>query len=216
MAERGDTGFKVTDRRKYNPDGSPRESAEPEAETVATEIEAQASHREPAANNVLSFPGELAKKQPEPAPHTEAELHHLPVQGDGAAFDASVAAKPLEEVASESVAAEPEPTTAQVAAGQAEQAYNQARGPNSAKLPQASFLSLVNMLGVETAMHLGLIQTPGEEPLPVDTEAARHLLDMLGILQTKTRGNLTAEEDNLFENMLADLRMQFVAVSRGR
>jgi hypothetical protein len=72
------------------------------------------------------------------------------------------------------------------------------------------------MLGVEAAMHLGLIQTPGEEPLPVDTEAARHLLDMLGILQTKTRGNLTEEEDRLFENMLADLRMQFVAVSRRR
>jgi hypothetical protein len=198
MAERGDTGFKVTDRRKYNPDGSPRESAEPEAETVVNEAEAPAPIREapapipePAANNVLSFPGEAAKKQPEP----------MPQAGD---------------VASETRAAEPGPTAAQVAAGQAEQAYNQARGPNSARLPEASFLSLVNMLGVEAAMHLGLIQTQGEEPLPVDTEAARHLLDMLGILQTKTRGNLTAEEDNLFENMLADLRMQFVAVSRRR
>jgi hypothetical protein len=191
MAERGDTGFKVTDRRKYNPDGSPRESAEPEAETVVTEAEPQAPPREPAANNVLSFPGEPAKKQPEPEPQAGA-------------------------VASEPKAAEPGPTAAQVAAGQAEQAYNQARGPDSARLPEASFLSLVNMLGVEAAMHLGLIQTQGEEPLPVDTEAARHLLDMLGILQTKTRGNLTAEEDNLFENMLADLRMQFVAVSRRR
>jgi uncharacterized protein DUF1844 len=190
MAERGDTGFKVTDRRKYNPDGSPRESAEQETETVATEIETQAPLREPAANNVLAFPGEPAK-QPAPAPEAEA-------------------------VASETSAAAPEPTAEQVAAGQAELAYNQARGPNAARLPEPSFLSLVNMLGVEAAMHLGLIQTPGEEPLPVDTEAARHLLDMLGILQTKTRGNLTAEEDHLFENMLADLRMQFVAVSRRR
>lgn len=197
MTERGDTGFKVTDRRKYNPDGSPRESADPEAETAATEhetetetkTETQAEPREPAVNNVLSFPGESAKKQPEPGPEADA---------------------------SESADAEPAPTAAQVAAGQAEQAYNKARGPNSARLPEPSFLSLVNMLGVEAAMHLGLIQTPGEEPLPVDTEAARHLLDMLGILQTKTRGNLTAEEDNLFENMLADLRMQFVAVSRRR
>jgi hypothetical protein len=196
MAEREDTGFKVTDRRKYNPDGSPRESAEPEAETVTpgpeAETESQAQPREPAANNVLSFPGESAKKQPEPeaAPQAAAEPE---------ASDAS-----------------PEPTAEQVAAGQAEQAYNQARGPNSTRLPAPSFLSLVNMLGVEAAMHLGLIQTPGEEPLPVDTEAARHLLDMLGILQTKTRGNLTEEEDRLFENMLADLRMQFVALSRRR
>lgn len=196
MAERGETGFKVTDRRKYNPDGSPRESADPEAETIASEpeaeIETQAPPREPVANNILSFPGEPARRQPEPEPAPQA------------------AAEP------EPKAAAPEPTDEQIAAGQAEQAYNQARGPNSARLPAPSFLSLVNMLGVEAAMHLGLIQTPGEEPLPVDTEAARHLLDMLGILQTKTRGNLTEEEDRLFENMLADLRMQFVAVSRRR
>lgn len=192
MAEREDTGFKVTDRRKYNPDGSPRESAEPEVEPVASkpeaETETQAPPREPAANNILSFPGEPSKKQPEPEPQVAA----APEPRDAA----------------------PAPTAAQVAAGQAEQAYNQVRGPDSARLPAPSFLSLVNMLGVEAAMHLGLIQTPGEEPLPVDTEAARHLLDMLGILQTKTSGNLTEEEDRLFENMLADLRMQFVAVSR--
>ena len=156
---------------------------------MTPEAEPQTPLRESAANNVLAFPGEPAK-EPELAPQTA--------------------------VASETVVGAPAPTAAQVAAGQAEQAYNQARGPNSARLPEASFLSLVNMLGVEAAMHLGLIQTPGEEPLPVDTEAARHLLDMLGVLQTKTRGNLTAEEDHLFENMLADLRMQFVAVSRRR
>ena len=174
----------------YNPDGSPRESAEQEAETIVTVAEAPAPIREAPANNVLSFPGEAATKQPESAP------------------------EPPQAGAGETIADEPAPTAAQVAAGQAEQAYNQARGPNSARLPAPSFLSLVNMLGVEAAMHLGLIQTPGEEPLPVDTEAARHLLDMLGILQTKTRGNLTEEEDRLFENMLADLRMQYVAVSR--
>ena len=39
---------------------------------------------------------------------------------------------------------------------------------------------------------------------------------MLGMLQSKTRGNLTGEEDNLLENILADLRMQFVAISKRR
>jgi hypothetical protein len=191
MTEREDTGFKVTDRRKYNPDGSPRESAELEAETVVTEAEAQTPIREPAANNVVSFPGEAARKQPEPSPQAEA-------------------------VASDTRAAAPASTAAQAAAGQAEQAYNQARGPQSSRLPEASFLSLANMLAVEAAMHLGLIQNPGEEAPPADLEAARHLIDMLGKLQTKTRGNLTGEEDNLLENILADLRMQFVAISKRR
>src|SRR5258707_14964374 len=112
MAEREDTGFKVTDRRKDNPDGSPRESAESEVENVAAEIEAEAEpptqSREPAANNVLSFPGEPAKKQPEPEP--------------------KVASEP------EPRAAASAPTAPQGAWGHAEQAYNQAKGPNSTRL----------------------------------------------------------------------------------
>ena len=188
MAEREDTGFKVTDRRKYNPDGSPRESVEEPQRDEDTR-----SGEESSTAKVLSFPSDTTKNQPQQPTAAEPpkDIPHPQESTPRAADEAA-------------------------AINRAEQAYNQARGPDSARLPQASFLSLINMLGVEAAMHLGLIQTPGEEPLPVDTEAARHLIDMLGILQTKTRSNLTAEEDRLFENMLADLRMQFVAVSRRR
>jgi hypothetical protein len=190
MPEREDTSFKVTDRRKYNPDGSPRDSAEAQSAPLPTEAEAQPPSRESAPNNVVAFPGEAAKKPHEPEP-----------QG---------------EVATEPKTAGPAPTDDQVTAGHAEKAYKQARGPQSSRLPEASFLGLANMLAVEAAMHLGLIQSPGEEPPPPDLEAARHLIDMIGILQAKTRGNLSSEEDNLLENMLADLRMQFVAISRRR
>lgn len=194
MAEREDTGFKVTDRRKYNPDGTPREAAEPGAPPVEeAQAEAQVPLREQSAGNVISFPGE-ATKQPQPAASTRAAV-----------------------VANEGSAAGPASTAAKAVVGQVEQDYNQARGPQSSRLPEASFLSLANMLAVEAAMHLGLIQSPpDQESPPVDVEAARHLIDMLGMLQTKTRGNLTAEEDNLLENILADLRMQFVAASKGR
>lgn len=191
MSEREDTGFKITDRRKYNPDGSPREETE-ETHTVA-EPDAEPPSQQSSAGKILSFPGEPSNKQPQqPTPPPPANIPDQPQTSGPRAADKA-----------------PE-------ISQAEQAYNQARGPASARLPEGSFLSLVNMLGVEAAMHLGLIQTPGEEPLPVDTEAARHMIDLLGVLQSKTRGNLTAEEDQLFENMLADLRMQFVAVSRRR
>ena len=193
MAEREEGSFKVTDRRKYNPDGSPRESAESEAATVAPEPKAPEPVRESAPNNVVSFPGETPKKQPEPEPPPPAESAATQDKADG---QASAAAK--------------------AAAGQAEHDYNRARGPSTPGLPEASFLELVNMLAVEAAMHLGLLRNPGEEPPPVDLESGRHLIDMLGMLQTKTRGNLTTEEDNLLENVLADLRMQFVAISKRR
>jgi hypothetical protein len=202
MPEREDTGFKVTDRRKFKADGSPREDAEIQDQPVAAESRAadsavaepkppQANDSEPAAGNVISFPGEAAaKRRAESASPAHADIPAGDLKAAGQA-----------------------PTPEQTAA---EQAYNQARGPQSPRMPEASFLGLVNMLGVEAAMHMGLIHSSGEETPSVDLESARHLIDMLGILQTKTRDNVTAEEDGLFEGMLADLRMQFVALSRRR
>ncbi|MEK6321271.1 MAG: DUF1844 domain-containing protein [Acidobacteriota bacterium] len=196
MPEREETNFKVkvTDRRKYNPDGTPREGAEPGAPAVdEVEVEAQVPSREQSAGNVISFPGESATRQPQPTASSQAAAG-----------------------AHEGRATGPASTAAPAAAGQVEQAYNQARGPESSRLPEPSFFGLANMLAVEAAVHLGLIQTPGEEAPPLDLEAARHLIDMLGMLQTKTRGNLTTEEEKLLENILADLRMQFVASSKRR
>jgi hypothetical protein len=199
MPEREETNYKVTDRRKYNPDGTPREGAEPEAPAVdETEGGTQVPFGERSTSNVLSFPGEATAATPQAAAPQPAAPPQAAVGGN------------------QPRASGPGATPAPAAVGQVEQAYNQARGPQSARLPEASFLSLANMLAVEAAMHLGLIQTPGEETPPVDLGAARHLIDMLGMLQTTTRGNLTGEEDDLLENILADLRMQFVAISKRR
>src|SRR5205085_3522663 len=98
----------------------------------------------------------------------------------------------------------------------AEQAYNQTRGPQSPHLPEASFLTLIDMFAAEAAMNLGMAQTPDGGRTPVDLEAARHWVDMLGMLDQKTQGHLTDEEASVLENVLAYLRMQFVAASRKR
>jgi hypothetical protein len=197
MAEREDTGFKVTDRRKFKADGSPRDEAEnPE----------QAAPDERAA---ASAAADITPQVNQPEPHSVNSAPVESTQPPQSSSSSRVDATPVAPNATAQAAA-PEHDSA----GHAERAYNQARGPQSSQMPEASFLGLVNMLGVEAAMHMGLIQAPGEEAPSVDLESARHLIDILGILQTKTRGNLTAEEDNLFEGMLADLRMQFVALSR--
>jgi uncharacterized protein DUF1844 len=190
MSEPKESGFKVTDRRKFNADGSPRDAGATEPTWTAVDNEATAPLGEEAAESKADVPpAEAATPQPEsPPPAADANAR----EAESSARRDSAAAR------------------------QAEQAYNQTSGPATSGLPEASFLSLLNMLGVEAAMHLGLIKTPGEEGPPVDLEAARHLIDTLGMLETKTRGNLTDEEDKLLENILADLRMQFVAISRGR
>jgi hypothetical protein len=194
MAEREDTGFKVTDRRKYNPDGTPREGPEEESPPSDDRVHLLAQTEEPTASNVISFPGEV-NRQPEPSP----------AQADAPQHEPAAAAPPTRDSAAQAAAAT-----------QAEQDYNQERGPANPQIPEASFLGLANMLGVEAAMHLGLIRTTGEESPPIDLESARHLIDMLGILQSKTNGNLTSEEDQFLDGILADLRMRFVEISRGR
>ena len=207
MAEDKDTGFRITDRRKFNPDGSPREHTdEPEA-PAAPPVEPAAAEPPPVpeshTDNVVTSPGDQRKREPE-APAVEPPAEAPAVEPGAAAPHAA-------EAPDDARAAQ-----AKAAASAAEQAYQQTRGPQSPNLPEASFLALIDMFAAEAAMNLGMAQTPDGGRTPVDLEAARHWIDMLGMLEEKTRGNLTEEEASVLENVLAYLRMQFVGASRKR
>ena len=78
------------------------------------------------------------------------------------------------------------------------------------------FMTLIDLLAAQAAMFLGIAEAPDGRQLPVDLNAARHFIDLLGALEQKTKGNLTPDEAEMLESVLAYLRMQFVALSRGR
>jgi hypothetical protein len=82
-------------------------------------------------------------------------------------------------------------------------------------LPPASFEFLVLSFRLQAEMQLGLYRSEkGAEPL-LDLEGARHSIDLLGVLQEKTRGNLSLEEQRLLDNTLTELRFRYVqAVER--
>ena len=61
---------------------------------------------------------------------------------------------------------------------------------------------------------MGLIAGPGGKPIPSDMANARRTIDMLEVLQQKTRGNLTPEETQLLEDVLYELRMTFVEMNK--
>jgi len=82
-------------------------------------------------------------------------------------------------------------------------------------LPPPTLEALVFSLKLQAEMHLGLLDL-GEEKPPSDLRLARHAIDMLGMLQEKTRGNLTMEEQRLLENSLTELRFRFVQASDSR
>ena len=77
-------------------------------------------------------------------------------------------------------------------------------------LPPATFEFLAESLRLQAEMQLGLMRLGPEEQPPADLDLARHSIDMLAMLQEKTRGNLTLEEQRLLENTLTMLRFRFV------
>ncbi len=91
-----------------------------------------------------------------------------------------------------------------------------APAPELEALPAADFTSFLLSLGTSALFHLGLVAEPGADaPAKPNLPVARHTIDTLELLELKTKGNLSAEESELLRTLLTDLRMRFVAVSRG-
>jgi hypothetical protein len=81
-------------------------------------------------------------------------------------------------------------------------------------LPPANFTFLVESIMLQTQMQLGLLSLGDEEPQAEPNLAvASHSIDLLGMLQEKTRGNLTTEEKRTLDNGLTELRFRFVQVA---
>jgi hypothetical protein len=172
------TSYKVTDRRLFNPDGTPREVPEEE--------------------------------RPEPKPET-----------------------PTASPASASTTVEPpaatETASPQAAAGVSPQQQNQQTGRSGeatspsaesgaeVELPgaddPASFASFMMSIASNAASSLGMIEHPVTGKREVDLELGKHWIDVLGMLQEKTRGNLLPQEQQILEGLLADLRMQYVSLT---
>ena len=78
--------------------------------------------------------------------------------------------------------------------------------------PPASFMNLLVMLGSEAMMAMGKVPSPFSEEPYIDRGHARYAIDLLEILQEKTKGNLTPEEDEAFVDLLHQLRMAFITI----
>jgi uncharacterized protein DUF1844 len=78
-------------------------------------------------------------------------------------------------------------------------------------LPPASFEFLTLSLRTQAEVQLGLLHfgPPEEKPAP-DLDLARHSIDLMAVLQEKTKGNLTIEEQRMLENSLTELRFRYV------
>lgn len=78
-----------------------------------------------------------------------------------------------------------------------------------AGMPSVDFTTIVLSLRQAALVALGLMDE-GDAEIPVDREAARIQIDMVEVLQQKTRGNLSDDEDRLVQSVLYELRMAFL------
>jgi len=84
-------------------------------------------------------------------------------------------------------------------------------------LPEINFSTFVISLSTQALMQLGEIASPLSGKVETDIPAAKQMVDILGMLQEKTKGNLNSSEERLLEDILFDLRMRYVeAVKKSR
>ena len=76
------------------------------------------------------------------------------------------------------------------------------------EMPPANFDFLIYSLRIQAEMHLGLLPF-GEKRKP-DFGIARHNIDLLAVLQDKTKGNLSLEEQRALDNSVTELRFRFI------
>jgi hypothetical protein len=91
-----------------------------------------------------------------------------------------------------------------------QEAKQEAQKEQPPPLPEVNFASFIYSLSTSALVHLGEIPEPITEKMDKNLPLAKQTIDILGILQEKTKGNLSQEEENLLNNFLYDLRMRYV------
>jgi hypothetical protein len=176
--------FVITDRRKFTLDGTPRPDADPSPERET---------REPA-------PAPVAEARPEPVAASAEPTAPEPQAED------DIPPGPTPEESDRSRAAY------EATAERLDTAIR-AANPGADHLPPMDFERLVQSIYMTTLMQLGGATPEGEQPR-VDILGARQSIDMLGILEQKTKGNLTSDEARLLDGALFELRMAFLEITQ--
>ncbi|HVV52883.1 MAG TPA: DUF1844 domain-containing protein [Polyangia bacterium] len=84
----------------------------------------------------------------------------------------------------------------------------------TAAFPPVDFHTFVLSLGSSALLHLGEIENPNDGVSQKDLPLAKHTIDILAMLEEKTRGNLSTAEEKLIESLLYDLRLRYVEATK--
>ena len=85
-----------------------------------------------------------------------------------------------------------------------------------AAFPTVDFHTFVLSLGSSALLHLGEIENPNDGVSQKDLPLAKHTIDILVMLEEKTKGNLSSAEERLMESLLYDLRLRYVEAMKSQ
>jgi hypothetical protein len=102
------------------------------------------------------------------------------------------------------------PPAAAETEGDAPAGEGEPHGADVSSLPAVDFHTFVLSLGSSALLHLGELEHPEGGEVQMDLPLAKHTIDILSMLEQKTKGNLTSAEEKLMESLLYDLRLRYV------
>lgn len=78
------------------------------------------------------------------------------------------------------------------------------------RMPKIDFSTFIFSLNSSALVHLGVINEPGSQKMSRNLVLAKQTIDIIGMIEEKTKGNLTEDETQLLKNILHDLRLMYV------
>lgn len=81
-------------------------------------------------------------------------------------------------------------------------------------MPEVTFSAFIMSLNTSVLYHLGVIEDPETKEKNVDLDLARHGIDTLTMIQDKTKGNMSNQEEEMLKNILYDLKIKFVQTAK--
>ncbi|HEX8141665.1 MAG TPA: DUF1844 domain-containing protein [Pyrinomonadaceae bacterium] len=187
--------FKVRDRRLFNPDGTPRD-VEREESPESAPASAAATTGEPETADLSSASATATETTPSDT-----------AAGERATGTASATAT----AAAGAGGAQQDERASSPGSARDEDLYAEEEVPGADN--PASFINFLMSIASNAAAALGMMEHPVTGQRGVDLPLAKHWIDVLGMLHQKTRGNLVVQEQQIFEGLLSDLRLQYVTLT---
>lgn len=187
--------FTVTDRRKFTLEGALRdESAAMQDAPAQPETKNEPEAKGP---KLVTMPGPKADPEPEPAPEPAKAEEPAPATTEVPAVSEQdeAAARSAYQRSSDHI-----------------ETMLRAANPAAGAPPAVTFEHVIQSIYLSAIVAMGAAAEPGQKP-QIDILGARQSIDMLGVLQEKTKGNLSEKEERLLQNALFETRMMFLEIT---